>query len=161
MIKVLFVCLGNICRSPLAEAIFNDKINKNGLKHHFKFDSAGTSDFHIGELPDERTIKCAQHYGMPIKHRGRQVNRVDFREFDYILAMDEHNLQNLNKMKIQYGFPEKPIFLIRDFVEESQGLSVPDPYYGGEEGFHEIFKILDQSIDHFLQKLKERHQLYA
>ena len=86
MIKVLFVCLGNICRSPLAEAIFNQKIKNSGVEVHFKSDSAGTSDFHIGELPDERTLKCAELHKIPIKHRGRQVNRTDFRDFDYIIA---------------------------------------------------------------------------
>jgi protein-tyrosine-phosphatase len=86
---------------------------------------------------------------------------VDFREFDYILAMDNQNLQNLTKMKLRYGFPDKTIFLMRDFVEEEKGQSVPDPYYGGEEGFHEIYRILDRSIESFLEELKERHQLYA
>jgi protein-tyrosine phosphatase len=161
MIKVLFVCLGNICRSPLAEAIFNHKIHNKGLDSFFKSDSAGTSDFHIGELPDDRTIRCANHYGMSIKHRGRQVNRVDFREFDYIIAMDNQNLQNLDKLKIRYGFPDKTIYLMRDFVEEEKGQPVPDPYYGGEEEFHKIYDILDRAIEDFLQELKERHQLYA
>lgn len=161
MIKVLFVCLGNICRSPLAEAIFNDKVKKLGIGPYFKSDSAGTSDYHIGELPDERTIKCAQVNNIKINHRGRQVNRVDFREFDYILAMDHQNLQNLNLMKSKYGFEQKEIFLIRDFVEGSQGKPVPDPYYGGEEGFHEIYRILDEAIDHFLNTIQERHQIYA
>ena len=88
MIKVLFVCLGNICRSPLAEGIFNAKIKSLGLDKKIKSDSAGTSDFHIGELPDERTIRCATKNKVPIQHRGIQVHRTDFREFNYIVAMD-------------------------------------------------------------------------
>jgi protein-tyrosine phosphatase len=161
MINVLFVCLGNICRSPLAEAIFNHKIEALGLQRRFRSDSAGTSDFHIGELPDERSIKCAQQKGLKINHRGRQVNRTDFRDFDYIIAMDDNNLRNLNNLKVRYNFPEKEIFLMRDFVPAWEGLPVPDPYYGGEEGFEEVYQILDQAIDEFLNKIKEVHQLYA
>jgi protein-tyrosine phosphatase len=161
MIKVLFVCLGNICRSPLAEAIFNKKAEALGLVNQFKSDSAGTSDYHIGELPDERTLRCAQKNGLKINHRGRQVNRTDFRDFDYIIAMDDNNLRNLNTLKIKNNFPEKEIYLLRDFVPGCNGLPVPDPYYGGEEGFDEIFHILQESIDCFLSKVKETHQLYA
>lgn len=161
MIKVLFVCLGNICRSPLAESIFNHKVHTLGLDKQFKSDSAGTSDFHIGELPDERSIKCAQKNGLQMSHRGRQVNRTDFRDFDYIIAMDDNNLRNLNNLKVRYKFPDKEIFLMRDFVPNEKGMPVPDPYYGGEDGFDEIYEILNQSIDGFLIKIKEVHQIYA
>ncbi|MCE7054089.1 low molecular weight phosphotyrosine protein phosphatase [Algoriphagus sp. AGSA1] len=161
MIRVLFVCLGNICRSPLAEAIFNSKVKVAGMEAQFKCDSAGTSDFHIGELPDERTVKCAEKYKLPLNHRGRQVNRTDFRDFEYILAMDDHNLRNLNNMKVRYGFGEKEIYLMRDFVTGSQGMSVPDPYYGGQEGFEEIYTILDEAVDRFLAQLIATHHLYA
>jgi len=161
MIRVLFVCLGNICRSPLAEAIFNSKIQALGMQNQFKIDSAGTSDFHIGELPDERTIKCADKHQLPINHRGRQVNRTDLRDFDYIIAMDDSNLRNLNNLKVRHGFPEKEIYLMRNFVSETMGQSVPDPYYGGEEGFEEIYQILEKSLESFLDQMKITHQLYA
>lgn len=161
MIRVLFVCLGNICRSPLAEAIFNSKVKGAAMQTLFKCDSAGTSDFHIGELPDERTIKCASMYNLPLKHRCRQVNRTDFRDFEYILAMDENNLRSLNNLKVRYGFSGKEIHLMRDFVAGSKGMPVPDPYYGGEEGFQEIYHILEEAIDSFLAQLKKTHQLYA
>ncbi len=161
MIKVLFVCLGNICRSPLAEAIFNAKVKESKLPSSFKSDSAGTSDFHIGELPDERTILTGKKYNLEIKHRGRQVNRTDFRDFDYIIAMDDNNLRNLHNMKTRFGFPDKDIYLMRDFVPGCEGMSVPDPYYGGEEGFEEIYEILNVALDNFLAKVKETHQLYV
>lgn len=161
MIKVLFVCLGNICRSPLAEAIFNHKIQALGLSRKVKSDSAGTSDYHIGELADERTIRCANRKGLKITHRGRQVNRTDFRDFDYIIAMDDTNLRNLQAQKDNYKFANKQIYLMRDFVPGSEGLAVPDPYYGSDEAFDEIFQILDESIDSFLIKIQEVHQLYA
>jgi protein-tyrosine phosphatase len=161
MIRVLFVCLGNICRSPLAEAIFNNKVKHDGMQAQFKCDSAGTSDFHIGELPDERTIKCASKYDLPLNHRGRQVNRTDFRDFEYILAMDDNNLRNLNNLKVRYGFKDKEIHLMRDFVTETRGMSVPDPYYGGEEGFEEIYQILDEALNSFLAQVKTTHNLYA
>lgn len=153
--------MGNICRSPLAEAIFNDKIQKSGLTEQFKSDSAATSDFHIGELPDERTIRCAARNGLHINHRGRQVNRTDFRDFDYILAMDENNFRNLNNLKVRFKFPDKEIHMMRSFVPGWESLPVPDPYYGGEEDFEEVFRILNQAIDSFLTKVKETHQLYA
>ncbi len=131
------------------------------MESQFKCDSAGTSDFHIGELPDERTIKCASKYNLPLYHRSRQVNRTDFRDFEYILAMDDNNLRNLNNLKVRYGFADKEIHLMRNFVAETQGMSVPDPYYGGEEGFEEIYQILDEAIDSFLTQVKATHQLYA
>lgn len=161
MIRVLFVCLGNICRSPLAEAIFNSKVIAAGMQSQFQSDSAATSDFHIGELPDDRTLNCAAKHSLTINHRGRQVNRTDFREFDYILAMDDNNLRHLNNLKVRYGFADKEIYLMRDFVQDCEGLSVPDPYYGGEEGFEEIYRILDVALDCFIARVKVTHQLYA
>lgn len=155
MIRVLFVCLGNICRSPMAEGIFNAKVKSLGLDKHLQSDSAGTSDYHIGELPDERTIRCAQKNGVEIQHRGRQVHPTDFRDFTYIVAMDEHNLKNLNQLKEKTANPTKEVFLMRNFVAGSAGLPVPDPYYGGEKEFEEVYAILDEALDGFLNHLKE------
>ncbi len=161
MIRVLFVCLGNICRSPLAEAIFTNKVKAAGMQLQFKSDSAGTSDFHIGELPDERAIECATKYSLPLNHRARQVNRTDFRDFEYIIAMDENNLRTLNNLKVRYGFDDKEIHLMRDYVAKTQGMPVPDPYYGGEEEFEEIYQILDEALGSFLTQVKATHQLYV
>lgn len=157
MIQVLFVCLGNICRSPLAEGIFNAKIKGLGMEKKIKSDSAGTSDFHIGELPDERTIRCATKNKVPIQHRGRQVHRTDFREFNYIVAMDEQNLENLNQLKEKTPYQNTTIHLMRDFAPGGTGLPVPDPYYGGEKEFEEVYEILDVALDGFLSHLKVEH----
>ena len=159
MIKVLFVCLGNICRSPLAEGIFNAKIKALGLEKSISADSAGTSDYHIGELPDERTLRCAQKNGVEIQHRGRQVHRTDFRDFTYIIAMDGNNLTNLQQLKLQSRYLDKEIFLMRNFASEAPGLPVPDPYYGTEENFEEVYHILEEAIAGFVGHLAKVHPL--
>jgi protein-tyrosine phosphatase len=157
MVKVLFVCLGNICRSPMAEGIFNAKIKALGLEKSIRADSAGTSDFHIGELPDERTLHCAEKHGVAINHRGRQVHRTDFRDFTFIIAMDDNNLRNLQNLKVRNNFPDKEIFLMRNFTSGAVGLPVPDPYYGGVEDFEEVFNILDEAVTGLVAHLLETH----
>ena len=139
----------------MAEGIFNAKIKGLGLEKSIQSDSAGTSDYHIGELPDERTIRCAQKNGVGIQHRGRQVHLSDFRDFTYIIAMDSSNLRNLEVLKLQSRFPNKEIFLMRNFAAEETGLPVPDPYYGGEKEFEEVYAILDEALDGFLNHLKK------
>jgi protein-tyrosine-phosphatase len=143
----------------MAEGIFNAKIKGLGLEKSIKSDSAGTSDYHIGELPDERTIRCAEKNGVGIKHRGRQVHLTDFRDFTYIIAMDSSNLRNLEVLKLQSRFPNKEIFLMRNFAAGEMDLAVPDPYYGGEEDFENVYRILDAALDGFLNQLKEAHPL--
>ena len=141
----------------MAEGIFNAKVKSLGLDKHLQSDSAGTSDYHIGELPDERTLSCAKRKGIAILHRGRQVHHTDFRDFSYIVAMDEHNLKNLNQLKEKTAFPNKEVYLMRNFVAGSTGLPVPDPYYGGEKEFEEVYAILDEALDGFLDHLKQAH----
>jgi len=151
MKKILFVCLGNICRSPLAEGLMAEKIANSNLTGQFKIDSCGTADYHIGELPDERTRENALKNGLELKQRARQFDPSDFNKFDHILVMD-----NSNKMKvIGHAISEEhlqKVQLMRDFESEAQnqGKDVPDPYYGGTEGFQNVFDILDRCTDNLL-----------
>ncbi len=161
MIKVLFVCLGNICRSPLAEGLFQKKVEERGLKDQFFIDSAGTSDYHIGELPDHRTINTGKKYGIQIDHRGRQVTSRDFKNFDYILAMDENNLSNLKLVPGSEQKTDNEMLLIRSLQDHPESLSVPDPYYGGEQGFENVFEILNDSTDRLLEKILAERPSHA
>tara|TARA_B100000989_G_C19487974_1_gene448391 strand:- start:346 stop:813 length:468 start_codon:yes stop_codon:yes gene_type:complete len=155
MIKILFVCLGNICRSPLAEAIFNQKIAEKGLNHAFKADSAGTGHWHIGENPDPRTIAIARKNNVPIQHTGRQFSSDDS-AFDYILAMDGNNLTNILSLM---ETPHEGLFLMRYFDHEQKEADVPDPYYGGDDGFQKVYDILDRSCERFIEFLVDKHKL--
>ena len=148
--RVLFVCLGNICRSPLAEAIFQKKINDQQLNHLFTCDSCGTGNYHIGEQPDPRTIAVAQKHQVPINHRCRQLQSSDFQTFDRILAMDESNRRNI-VWKGGDSSKEK-VWLMRNF-DPNGGEEVPDPYHGGEKDFEEVYQILDRSIDALIREL--------
>ena len=156
MIKVLFVCLGNICRSPLAEAIFKHKVEKLGLSDRIQSDSAGTSNYHIGEDPDHRSIQVAIRHQVPITHKGRQLHHKDGETFDYILAMDKTNHRDIIHM-----LADRPegLYLMREFDEQAKGADVPDPYYGGEDGFEQVFGMLDRSLDVFLNMIRKKHNL--
>lgn len=147
--KVLFVCLGNICRSPLGEAIFNERVRQKGLQDEFQSDSCGTANYHVGDWPDDRAIKCAKRNGILINHFGRQLKRDDLDKFDLILAMDSSNFQNILRLSTESN--RAKIKMMRDFDPKGKG-DVPDPYYGGDKDFDEVFEILDRSIEVLIEK---------
>jgi protein-tyrosine phosphatase len=144
--KILFVCLGNICRSPLAEALLLHKIKERGWENKFQINSCGTANYHIGEPPDHRTIKNAAKNGITIHHLGRQLTASDLNEFDMILAMDRSNYLNIQKLDKGLRNGSK-IFMMRDFDPLAKGKDVPDPWSGDENDFQEVFEILDRSTD--------------
>lgn len=156
MTKVMFVCLGNICRSPLAEAIFKHKVKNRGLDDVLWADSAGTSDYHIGEPPDSRTVRNALKNGVTVDHRGQQLTVKHLDEYDYIFAMDSQNHASIQRLVNGRRIRAK-IDLIRSFDPLSPGGEVPDPYYGGEHGFQEVFEMLDRSIEKLIDYLVEEN----
>ncbi len=160
MIKILFVCLGNICRSPLAEGQFKRLIKDKDLGDNFMVNSAGTSDYHIGEKADARTLKNAADEGVIIDHVGQQLKLEDFLHYDYILAMDYKNLEHIMSMKQDLKNNEEcaTIMLMRS-LDETDDEEVPDPYFGGEEGFRHVFSILENANHKLLGYLTERHEL--
>ncbi|QVY65719.1 low molecular weight protein-tyrosine-phosphatase [Polaribacter sp. Q13] len=143
MHKILMVCLGNICRSPLAEGILKSKVNSDSVF----VDSAGTAAYHIGKLPDERSIEVANKYGIDItKQRARKFVVKDFDEFDIIFAMDDSNYQNILSL-VRNNDDEQKVRMILNEIHPAKNLSVPDPYYGGNQGFENVYKMLDDACD--------------
>lgn len=147
---VLFVCLGNICRSPLAEAAFRREAGALGLD--VEIDSAGTGDWHIGHPPDPRAQAKARAEGVDIGHyRARQVTPDDFRRFTHIVALDAQNLADLEALRPADGKAE--LALLMDYVKGHEGEPVPDPYYGGPEGFDQVWSLVDEAARHLAQHI--------
>ena len=141
MTKILMVCLGNICRSPLAEGIMKSKVNTVEVE----VDSAGTAAYHVGNLPDKRSIAVAKKYGIDITdQRARQFKVSDFDTFDLIFAMDKSNLQNILALS-RNNTDEAKVRLILNESTPGENNSVPDPYYGGDQGFENVYQMLDES----------------
>ncbi|MCO5248494.1 MAG: low molecular weight phosphotyrosine protein phosphatase [Chitinophagales bacterium] len=146
--KVLMVCLGNICRSPLAEGILKEKVKQKGLD--WKVDSAGTGGWHNGEQPDKRSIRVAKKYGIDIADQiSRQVRSIDYEEFDLIFAMDKQNYENL--MLLAEKEEKSKIKLILNEVYPNQNKSVPDPYWD-DDGFEKVFRMLDEACDKIIER---------
>ena len=158
-LKILLVCTGNICRSPLAEAIFVDYINQHNLVDVFEVDSCGTSAYHVESLPDERAIDAAKKYGITINHKARQINDTDLEYYDYILVMDHLNYEDVIS-SIPNSDKKNKVFLLRSFdLSTTVEYDVPDPYYGTQEDFDDVLIICKRSIDGFVSYLKSENHI--
>jgi len=149
--SVLFVCMGNICRSPTAEGVFRHHVNESGLGDRIVADSAGTHAYHVGEPPDRRAFAAAERRGISLaKIRARRVRDRDFEEFDYIIAMDEDNLQRLQEQAPEEHQTKVRLFLSFASVDEAE---VPDPYYGGAAGFERVLDLVEEASRGLLKTL--------
>ncbi len=155
MIHVIFVCLGNICRSPMAEAIFKDLVTKKGLGHAFHIDSVGTAGYHIGDLAHRGTRRILERYGIKCDIRSRQINQQDLEKADYLIAMDQHNMSDL---KYQAGgrLLDARLYLLLSFAE-TRVKDVPDPYYSGN--FEEVYNLVNAGCQGLLAHIREKHKI--
>jgi protein-tyrosine phosphatase len=155
-VSVLFVCMGNICRSPTAEAVFRNYVESAGMSGHILIDSAGTHDYHIGDKPDARAQRAAQQRGYDMsKLRGRQVDEGDFSSFDYVLAMDMANLSILQRITPPDSETKARLFL--EYARHHGEREVPDPYYGGEDGFERVLDMVEDAAQGLLEEIRQRH----
>ncbi len=154
-VSVLFICMGNICRSPTAEGVFRHLVQQEGHDNWITTDSAGTHAYHIGEQPDRRAQKTARSRGIDLSDlRGRKAIKSDFEVFDYVLAMDDDNYQILESM-CPSGFEDK-LSLFLDFSKDYSETQVPDPYYGGDQGFEHVFDLVESASLGLLEDIKNR-----
>jgi protein-tyrosine phosphatase len=159
VIRLSFVCLGNICRSPTAEAVMRHLVREAGLDKDIQIDSAGTGSWHVGEPRDPRSSAVGRRRGMPLGGRARQFQAEDFARFDYVLAMDKQNRDALLEMAPDDGAAAK-VRLLRSFDRESAPeADVPDPYYGGAQGFDQVFDICEAACRGLLAELRRTHNL--
>jgi protein-tyrosine phosphatase len=157
-VSVLFVCMGNICRSPTAEAVFRNYVGKAGLLERLRIDSAGTHDYHVGDAPDARAQQAAKRRGYDLSPlRGRQVEAQDFFRFDYVLAMDNQNLVLLERLRP--GDAQSHLGLFLEFSESHDEWEVPDPYYGGTDGFERVLDMVEDASKGLLQHIRQQHLL--
>ncbi|MDO6675904.1 low molecular weight phosphotyrosine protein phosphatase [Tenacibaculum sp. 1B UA] len=152
MKKILMVCLGNICRSPLAEGILQSKLSSK----KFLVDSAGTAGYHVGELPDKRSIEVAKKYEIDITgQRSRKFIKTDFEKFDMIFAMDQSNYGDIIALSENEEEHEK-VKMILNELYPNENRNVPDPYYGGDQGFENVYKMLDEACEIIASKLEQK-----
>ncbi|MGY5848474.1 low molecular weight protein-tyrosine-phosphatase [Salegentibacter sp. HM20] len=150
-IRVLMVCLGNICRSPLAEGLLKSKVDPEKVE----VDSAGTGDYHIDQKPDKRSIAVAQKYDLDITdQRGRQFNRNDFDRYDYIYVMDNSNYKDVVSLARNEEDRNK-VKLILNEIFPGENVDVPDPYFGGDHGFENVFQMLEEACENIARKLEQ------
>jgi protein-tyrosine phosphatase len=155
MIKVLFVCLGNICRSPSAEGVFRKLVEEQGLLDQIEIDSAGTHAYHVGSPPDDRAQQAASRRGIDMSGmRGRRVDEGDFYIFDSVLAMDESNEYHLREMAPAEQIHKIELFL--NYAPERSEIEVPDPYYGGHTGFEQVLDMIEDASEGLLADIKSR-----
>ena len=157
-ISVLFVCLGNICRSPAAEALFIKKIKERGIADRFLVDSAGTGSWHVGKNADSRMRLAAKDRKIDITSKARQISKNDFKKFNYILTMDDSNFNNVMRLKDrELDLDLCKVRKMQEFANSFHEKEVPDPYFGGEEGFDYVLDILTDSISGFLDHVFKNH----
>lgn len=155
-VKVLFVCMGNICRSPTAEGVFAKRLQEEGLSHLVAVDSAGTHAYHVGDAPDPRSQQAAARRGIEIQHlRARRAKRADFFAFDYVLAMDRDNLSGLQAMCPPEAKAQPHLFLA--YAQELDIEEVPDPYYGGGNGFERVLDMIEAAAEGLIADIRARH----
>lgn len=156
-VSVLFVCLGNICRSPSAEAIFSRLVEKRGLADKVRIDSAGTGDWHVGASPDVRAVEAAKRRGYDLSQiRARQIGENDCLDHDYVIVMDEHNLRT-----VQALCPDAKVHRLLDFAPDQKVRDVPDPYYGGDSGFDEVLDLIEEATQGLVAEIQTRLQVPA
>ncbi len=154
-VKVLFVCLGNICRSPTAHGVFQHLVTQAGLQRAIYVDSAGTGDWHVGRSPDKRATQAAKQRGYDLSPlRARQFNVEDLQVFDYVLAMDQENLQGILALKSQPQRGHVGLFL--QFAKNAEYKEVPDPYYGGSKGFERVLDLIESASHGLLEHLQKQ-----
>ena len=155
-VSVIFVCMGNICRSPTAEAVFRKAVDEAGLSDKFMIDSAGTIDYHAGKAPDTRAQRAAQRRGYDMSGlRARLVEEGDFYRFDYVLAMDKENLSVLQRLAPLDSETKAQLFL--EYARNHSVREVPDPYYGGSDGFERVLDMVEDAAEGLLQHIRQKH----
>lgn len=153
--RVMFVCMGNICRSPLAEGVFRHVANEMGIFDHYEVASSGTGAWHVGQKPDRRMRETATRHGVSLdEQRAQQFEFGDLSYYDVILAMDSDNLHNIKHLDQHDKYTEK-IKLFRSFDPEPGDLQVPDPYYGGDQGFETVYQIVERTVKELIAELEK------